>query len=366
MHDNAPYHYYEYDFWHPTFSSIRDFPVSKTGLNRYSPLLPIEISVSLGEGNTVLLPASEKLMQWCGLTELWIKHEEMNPTGCFKDRESALVISAAKAAGRKSVEIVSSGNAALSTAAYARKANIDCVAYVPRMTSQEKIDLIKFFGATLHTLPGNYEEIYRRVARWDSDSWNVTSGQNYIRTEANKTIAYEIWEQYGAPDVLVVPAGNGGCLAGIWRGFWDLQKLGKINRTPCMVAVQVENAAPLQRALGAGVNIAIVPNAPDSIAEGIVAQESYCSPKAIQAIKESEGLVITVTDEEIMSALGSVVQYESIVAEPTSAAAFAALPKLPPQLKSKRVVCLNTGSGMKMISKLASILASPADTIQLK
>lgn len=351
-------HYYEFDFWSPNWKRIHKFPGKEVGLNRYQPLLPAKITISLGEGSTPLLKASDSLTKYFGLANLWIKHEEMNPTGCFKDRESALAISAAKRSGVKIVSIASSGNAALSTAAYAKKARIKCVAYVPQETTREKKELIQLFGAELKIIPGNYEKVYRYLADLKTKNLNVTSGQNYLRTEANKTIAFEIWEQIGMPDAVVVPAGNGGCLAGIWKGFWDLKQVGKTTKIPRMIAVQVKNAAPLEKALRENSETAVVANVPDSIAEGIVAEESYCSPKAIKAIKESQGAVITVTDREILEALATITRYESFISEPTSAAAFAALPKLPLELQDKQIVCVNTGSGMKMISKIAEILKS--------
>lgn len=353
-------HYYEFDFWNPNLAGLDEFPVKEIGLNRYRPLLPAKITVSLGEGNTPLLKASDSLIEYFGLANLWIKHEEMNPTGCFKDRESALTVSMAKQNGIKSVVIASSGNAALSTAAYAKKARIECIAYIPKKTTREKKQLIQLFGAKLKTVSGNYEKVYRKLADLATSSWNVTSGQNYLRTEGDKTIAYEIWEQVGVPDAVVVPAGNGGCLAGIWKGFWDLKQIGKTTKIPRMIAVQVKGAAPLEKALRENLETALIINASDSIAEGIVAEESYCLPKAIQAIKESQGAVITVTDREILEALATLTKYESFISEPTSAAAFAALPKLPSELQDKQIVCVNTGSGMKMISKITKILNDKA------
>lgn len=354
-HALAVKHYYEFDFWNPNLAELDEFPVKEIGLNRYLPLLPAKITISLGEGNTPLLKANDTLSKYFGLENLWIKHEEMNPTGCFKDRESAVVISVAKQKWITSVVVASSGNAALSTAAYCKAAGIQCAAFIPDKTENSKKDLIKLYGAKIRTLSGGYEDVYRHVADMKTKSWNVTSGQNLLRIEGNKTIAYEIWEQLGIPDAVVVPAGNGGCLAGIWKGFWDLKKIGKTKSIPQMIAVQVENAAPLKKALEEGKEIAVVKNAPDSIAEGIVAEESYCSPKAILAIKSSGGKVVTVSDREIAGALTTISKYESFVAEPTSATAFAALSKLK-ELKFQLVVVVNTGNGMKMLGEVVKLV----------
>ena len=314
--------------------------------------------LSMGEGNTPITRASSDLKKWSGCSNLWIKHEEQNSTGCFKDRESAVVISKALELGRKKVIVVSSGNAALSTAAYAQKAGLICEVYIPEKTTKAKKQLIKMFGANIHEIPGFYEDVYRYVVDHPvKGSWNVTSGQNPWRVEGNKNIATEIWEQLGhAPDVVVVPAGNGGCLAGIWKGFEELFKTGKAEKVPKMVAVQVRGADPLQKAILQGKQWVNLGDVEDSVAEGIVAAESYCSPKAVEAITKSDGCVVSVTDEEIIEALGILVSKESLVTEPTSAAAFAGLKKLQIEESSQEVVAINTGSGMKMIGEVMELI----------
>lgn len=309
----------------------------------------VEPTITLREGNTPLT--------WSKKMGVWIKHEEMNSTGCFKDRESAVVISKALELGYKKVTVVSSGNAALSTAAYAQKAGIVCLAYVPEKTTKAKKQLIEMFGATIHSIPGFYEDVYRYVVDHPiKEAWNVTSGQNPWRVEGNKSIAYEIFEQIGhSPDIILVPVGNGGCLAGIWKGFDDLVKMGKTTKVPKMVAVQVGGADPLQEAIKQGKKWVNLVNVEDSVAEGIVATESYCSPKAVEAITKSGGFVVTVNDKEIVEALQMVMSQESLVTEPTSAAAFAGLKKLHVD-KESEIVVINTGSGMKMIDEIMKLI----------
>lgn len=311
----------------------------------------LEPRVTLGEGNTPLT--------WSRNMGVWIKHEEMNPTGCFKDRESAVVISKALELGYKKVVVVSSGNAALSTAAYAQKVGLQCMAYVPEKTSKAKKQLIEMFGATIHEIPGFYEDVYRYVVDHPiKEAWNVTSGQNPWRVEGNKRIAYEIFEQIGhLPDIVIVPAGNGGCLAGIWKGFDDLVKMGKTTKVPKMVAVQVGGADPLQVAIKQGKSWVNLMNVEASIAEGIVAAESYCSPKAVEAITKSGGYVVSVDDKEIVEALGMVMSQESLVTEPTSAAAFAGLKKIH-TTKESDIVVINSGSGMKMIDEILNLITT--------
>lgn len=350
--------YYEFEEIRYPYAEIREFPLlEKVGLERYLPLLPIEaIRCSLfnKEGITPLTLA-KKLGAITGLHNLYIKGEQFNPTGCFKDRESVVVISVACERRTKEVYVVSSGNAALSTAAYAKKAGIVCTCYVPEKTSKCKKDLIKLFGANLVEMPGLYENVYRQVVKENPPGWNVTTGQNGFRIEGGKTIAFEIWEQMGIPDTIVVPCGNGGCLAAIWKGFKELQIIGKISHLPQMVAVQIKGAAPLAVALKKKRDFAVLEKIDDNIiAEGIVAQESYASPKATKALRESGGYVVEVSNNEVIIALNDALQ-ELVICEPTSAAVFAAAKKLKNK-PSDRVVLINTGSGFKCLPTIVELI----------
>jgi len=351
--------YYDFDFIEYQYSKIKNFPVKTSGLSAYLAVLPItKFEVSLGEGSTPLTMAT-RLGERYHFSNLWIKHEELNPIGCFKDRESAVVVSKAIQEGHQSIYVVSSGNAALSTAAYANKVGLKCSCYVPKSTSLGKKRLITLFGAEITEIEGNYEQVYRQVFDNPPAGWNVTPGANPYRIEGNKTIAYEIWQELGVPDVVVVPCGNGGNLAGIWRGFWELQQLGLTTKMPRFMGVQVHGAAPLKLALQSNKDFSIAQNIPDSIAEGIIAEESYCSPKALRALKDSHGQVVEVTEAAIKSALKEAVQCESLVTEPTSAAVFAALPQLGEYgvKPDAQIVLINTGSGMKNLEEIVDLIA---------
>jgi threonine synthase len=354
--------YYDYSFFVPSYDQVS---ISSTDLGNsfstYAALLPfnMDISLSLGEANTPLTTA-KNLGNYFALENLRIKHEELNPTGSFKDRESFVAINLASQRGLSEVVIASSGNAAVSLAAYAQKAKIACHCFVPKDTTVEKKKLIAFFGAKISEVDGNYEQVYRLVADTYPASSNFTSGICSERTEADKTIAYEIWEEVGVPDVVVVPAGNGSNLAGIWKGFDDLVRLGKTQSVPKMVGVQIKGAAPLALALEQNLEISPWENNIESVAEGIVAVESFCSPKAVRAIRESGGFVVEVEDGEVTESLYRVLREESLLIEPTSAAAFAAISSLESRGVSKKsnIVIVNTGSGTKMIEEVSALLSS--------
>ncbi len=346
--------YYEFTDIDYDCGAINQFPLlGEKGIDRFLPLLPVEkIHTKIeGLGDTPLERAVD-FGKEVGLSNLWIKREDLNPTGCFKDRESAVIVSAAIERGHNSVYVISSGNAALSTTKFATEAGIECICIVPEKTSQEKKDLILKFGARLEQVPGFYEDVYRTVVDRNLASWNVTSGQNPYRIEGGKTMAYEMFEQLGeVPDVIVIPSGNGGCLAATWKGFVELKKLGKINKLPKMVCVQIAGAAPIKIALEQDLPYVVLGEIEDSIAEGIVAKESYNSPQAVQALKESGGHVIEVDNAEIIHALKTIIKTEGIIPEPTAAATFAALYKLD-EPKDALVVAVNTGDGTKMMDEI--------------
>ena len=263
-----------------------------------------------------------------------------------------VIMSAAKELEHNSVCIVASGNGALSTAKFAKEAGIECSCYVPAKTSQEKKKLILEYGASLHFIDGFYEDVFRTVVDMHLPEWNVTSGQNAYRIEGGKTMAYEIYEQLGkVPDVIVIPSGNGGCLAATWKGFIELKKLGKINKLPQMVCVQIKDAAPIKVAFEKKKPYVVLGDIEDSVAEGIIAQESYNSPQAVQALLDSHGYVIEVSDNEVVHALKEIIETEGIVPEPTAAATFAALYKLNAP-KDALVVAVNTGDGKKMMDEV--------------
>jgi threonine synthase len=266
------------------------------------------------------------------------------------------VINKALEEGQKKLLIVSSGNAASSAAIYAAKAGLDCLCVILKKTHQIKKETLKIAGGKVKEFSGSYEDAYHFFSDHPLKGyWNITSGKNPLRIEGNKIIAFELFEELGVPDKIVVPVGNGSLLYGIWKGFDELKKLKMIKKMPQMIGVQVKGAAPLKKALETGKDYVILKNIKDSIAEGIVAEESYCSPKAIKAVKESKGDVIVVTDKEIKQALADIITTESLQPEPTSAAVYAALPKIKIKPKEK-VVCIQTGAGQRNLSNLLKIL----------
>lgn len=355
--------YYNYEtLLYDYEEAAHNFPLVgfRQGLDRFLPLLPNKtFAITLGEGNTPLLHF-KKFGSRYGSSRLFVKNETGNPTGCFKDRESAVGINVEHEHGTKKIEIVSSGNAAISAVAYSNLAGIPCVCHIPETASEGKKRLLQIFGAKFELHGGDYEEIYRKVV--DSSSLedatiNFTAGKYVYREEGNKTIAFEIYEQLGAvPDTVVVPIGNGSLLFGIYKGFWELLQMKKINKLPKMVGVQIAGFSPVAEALRQGKDFVALQNKADSIAEGgIAARESYCSPKAIKAIKETNGTVIEITDADLVRVLKNLVEDESFVVEPTSLAPFASLSQIKVK-PNETIVCVATGNAFKNLEEILKML----------
>jgi len=338
------------------YSKIKVFPSHRLkGWNRYISLLPVSnLQVTLNEVSTEAFKLV-KLGKLFGYSNLYLKDETREATGSFKDKESLISINKAVELGYKKVFSISSGNGAVSASAYSTKARIPCECFVSEHTTKAKLDMIEIFGGKTRKLPGTYEQVYQKVIKMNPAGWNITSGFNPYGNEGDKITAFEIWESIGVPDYVVVPCGNGGNLYGIWKGFYELKLLGKTKKIPKMIGVQVAKAAPLKEALKKKKWYVSVKNVPHSVAEGIIASESYTSPKAIKALALSGGKIITVNDSEIISAFDQVSKTEVVILEITSASAFAAIPKLKCAPKDKIVVIL-TGTGMKYLSYLRALV----------
>lgn len=324
------------------------------GMARYLSVLPITSTpLTLGEGATPLTPS--KIFD-----NVYIKNEGFNPTGNFKDRESAIALAYAKEKGIKNLAIASSGNAALSSALYAKIYGLNITCYVPSRTSRDKTDMIDLFGGATKTVGDTYEEAYQYLLENASEhTLNITSGAFPLRSDGVKTIAYEIWEDLGkVPDVVVCPAGNGSALASIYHGFSELKEWGLIDKLPAMVSVQIADADPINQALLKDSWFEILDDPISSRAEAIVAQESYCSPKAIYALKESGGFGISLSDKQVIKGLRFAIDKEGVFPEYSSASVFAAMSEYEEQIKAKgsTVVLINTATGLKELQTLSEVL----------
>jgi threonine synthase len=292
--------------------------------------------LSLGEGGTPLLLSRDERLRF--------KVEGANPTGSFKDRGAAVLVSALRAAGAGEVVEDSSGNAGSAIAAYAARAGLAATIYVPEAASPGKLAQIAAYGARLVRVGGSREDVaaaaQAAAGRYASHCWDP------LFFHGTKTAAFELWEQLGAraPDWVVSPVGHGTLLLGLWLGFRELRAAGAILRGPRLVAVQSEACAPL-----AGAALGAATRDGETVAEGIRIRHPVRAEEIRAAVAESGGRFATVSDPEILAARARLAR-EGLFVEPTAAVAPAAAWRLAADgvfRAAETVVVPLTGHGFK-------------------
>jgi threonine synthase len=319
---------------------------------KYLDLLPnSDFKISFHEEKTPLIRINNFANKY-GFEDLYLKDESKNPTTSFKDRGALVLINCLVEWGINQVFVVSSGNDAISTAAYASKAGIKCDCLVSTSLSENKLDLLKALKPNIVRHDGSYEDIFRWAIDTSYDTYNATGGFNPLKEEGIKIISFEIFEDISVPDIIIAPCGNGTLLYSIYKGFKELHLLGLTDKMPKLIGVQVKNAAPLKKSFEEQKDFVVLENIPDSIAEGIIASESFSSPKLMHALKETGGEILEVEEEEIEESLEEIKSLENLDPEPTSASVFAAAKKI--QEKNQKVVLVMTAGGDKNISGISS------------
>ncbi len=303
------------------------------------------VPISLHEGNTPLIEAP-RLAQWVVPgARLFLKYEGLNPTGSFKDRGMTTAITEAVHQGATAVVCASTGNTAASAAAYAARAGVRCFVIIP----QGKVAVGKLagaiaFGAEVIQIDGNFDDGLRLVQQLgETGKVAVVNSVNPARLEGQKTAAWEVCSDLGgSPDWLALPVGNAGNISAYWLGFGQCANC-KCARKPHLLGVQAEGAAPLLKGHP-------VEN-PETRATAIRIGNPARGDQALRAIKESGGLLLAVSDDEIFETYRQIARLEGVFCEPSSATGVAGLRKavqsgqLDPV--GKRIVCVLTGNGLK-------------------
>jgi len=304
--------------------------------------LPPDLApVSLGEGNTPLLWA-EALGR-----RIAFKCEYLNPSGSFKDRGSAVITAWLISRGVTEVVEDSSGNAGASLAAYAARAGIKARIFIPESASGPKRKQIEAYGAELVTIRGSRSDVTKAV-RNAADGGSVYASHAYIpfNLSGYASAAYEIFEQVGKmPGAVVVPAGQGGFLLGLARGFDALCKVHKQYTIPMMIGVQAWSCAPLWALCAARDEQARPVTEGETLAEGVRVRDPLRGDAVRAAVLRSRGFMVAVDEKDIMPARNALARLGFYV-EPTSAIAWAALIQMVDKLPDPIVVIL-TGSGLK-------------------
>jgi threonine synthase len=321
------------------------------GIWRFAAALPFRagtIPISLGEGGTPLVRL-ENVGRGLQLVDLYAKNDGQNPTGSFKDRGISVAVTRAKALGAKALVCASTGNTAASLAAYGAKAGIKAVVVVPKSgVASGKLGQAFAYGARVFGVEGSFDDALRLVLDLvkADEAFYLMNSLNPFRIEGQKVAAFEIYEQLGGvPDFVVLPVGNAGNISAIWKGFKELRANGITRSTPKMIGVQAEGAAPFARAFVSRRQVVPVMK-PQTVASAIKIGNPVSWKKAMRAVEESGGKVLTVSDEEIMEARRELGAQEGLLVEAASAAPFAALRKLKLP-KNANVICVATGNGLK-------------------
>lgn len=332
-------------------NEVRD----RSGVWRFREFLPFDDGVevvSLGEGNTQLYEAP-RCAAFCGLAALKLKHQGNNPTGSFKDTGMTVAVTQAKKLGVKRVVCASTGNTAASLAAYAARADLACEIMVPEgQVSSAKLAQALDYGAKVITIEGNFDDCMRAIRELaDDGSAYLVNSINPFRIEGQKTVAFELAEQldWGVPDHLVVPGGNLGNSSAFGKGFRELVAAGLIDRQPQITVVQAEGAAPFARLYSErGLEI-VNEEHPQTLATAVKIGAPVSWKKALSAVRESSGRVITVSEQEIADAK-AMIGRDGIGCEPASATTVAGIRKLVDDgviKKDESVVAVLTGHLLK-------------------
>ena len=331
---------------------------------RYLEVLPAASEaeiISLGEGWTPLRQVPS-LGQRLGLQRLYIKDESLNPTGSFKARGLSAAVTAAAARGARKLAIPTAGNAGGALAAYAASAGLEAFVFMPADTPVAFQIECRSCGAHLELVDGLISDCGAIVGKRKVDAgwFDVSTLKEPYRVEGKKTMGYELAEQFGweLPDVVVYPTGGGTGLVGMWKAFHEMEQMGWIDsRRPRMVSVQAAGCAPVVRAFEAGAETATAWEDAHTIASGLRVPSAVGDALMLQALRESEGTAVAVTDEELVEATHEMARHTGIFACPEGGATVAAIRRLRENGfvgKNDRVVLFNTGSGYKYIEALSS------------
>ncbi|KYH41394.1 MAG: transcriptional regulator [Candidatus Bathyarchaeota archaeon B26-2] len=327
---------------------------------RYRSLLPeVKNLVTMNEGGTPLHVAS-RLADRMDVKSLRLKDETRNPTNSFRDRSAALLLSNAIDMGYKALICATNGNMGASLAAYCAKYGLICHVLIPKVMDMGKLAQMLIYDAIIEEHGETVDKPIEKAERLASETgwYQATPELNPLAVEAQKTISYEVSEQMGVPDWFIVSMGSGGTIYSIWKGFMDLQEMGKTDSVPRMVGVQAEGCSPI---VDSYLKIGEEKRRrakPLTHAVGILVKKPLQREMAIRAIKESNGIALSVSDQEIFQAEQAIARLEGMFAEPASSATIAALKRmrdggvLDPH---DRVVCLITGSGLKATDVLQAL-----------
>ena len=333
---------------------------------RYREFLPVEEDTPNTPLRVGYSPFYEvpKLAEMLGIKKLWIKDDGINPTASLKDRASAMAVAKAMEAKADTIACSSTGNAASSLAGNAAAAGFKTYIFVPSRAPKGKVAQLMIFVANVISVEGTYEETFKLSAeaidRW---GWyNRNAAINPYLVEGKKTVSLEIAEQMGfnMPDYVAVSVGDGCTIAGVWKGFKDLYSTGMIDKLPKLISVQAAGCCPLNTELQTGKPWQ--PMEENTIADSIAVGVPRNADKALNAVRESGGVAVNVTDEEILGAMRLLGRTCGLFGEPAGVTGTAGIKKacqlgLIPN--DATVVGIISGNGLKDVNNAIKAAGEP-------
>jgi threonine synthase len=314
-------------------------------------------------GHTPFFPASA-LGRALGFENVWLKNDGLNPSASLKDRASFLVVAEANRLREPSIVTASTGNAASALAAVCAAAGKQAIIFVPESAPRAKLVQMVIYGARVIPVRGSYDDAFRLSLEYTArrGGLNRNTGYHPLTIEGKKTVGLEIYEQnrFKAPDVILVPVGDGVIISGVFKAFHDLKAAGLIAKLPRLVCVQAERSAAIHHYIRCGKYQDA--KRPDTIADSISVSIPSNAHLARRAVLESRGFSITVTDQEILRGQRLLAQKAGVFAEPAAAATVAALKKLRASEllgRKEQIVLLITGHGLKDVEAAMKTIRIP-------
>lgn len=334
-------------------------------LSAFLPIGDVASIPAILVGDTPLLEAP-RLRNALGLPHLFLKDDTLNPSGSTKDRASLLVVTKAIEYGLDTVATASTGNAATALAAVAAAAGLRAIVFVPAAAPPAKLVQMLSYGATVVPVNGSYDQAFDlcleacRHFGW----YNRSTAFNPFTIEGKKTAALEIAVDLSqeSPDAVLVPTGDGVILAGLAKGFRDLESAGLVHRRPRLIAVQPEGSSAIATALRAGQDSAIAVRGAASIADSLTVEMPRNAIGCLAEVRASGGTGIVVSDRAIQSSIPELARLTGVFAEPAGAAALAGLHTAVDERvidRGERVVAMITGTGLKDVAAAAAAVKMP-------
>ncbi|MDE7262326.1 MAG: threonine synthase [Oscillospiraceae bacterium] len=357
---------YDYDYIKTVLTKDKLAARRDNSMWRYRELLPVEEGTQTPPLRVGWSPLYEapRLAEELGVGKLYVKDDGVNPTASLKDRASSMAVAKATEAGARVIACSSTGNAASSLAGNAAAAGLETYIFIPSRAPKGKVAQLMTFGATVISVQGSYEETFE-LSKAAIDKWgwyNRNAAINPYLSEGKKTVGLEIMEQLGwaVPDYIAISVGDGCTIAGLWKGLKDLYAIGFIDKLPRLISAQAEGCCPLNRAIESGEDWR--PMEENTLADSIAVGVPRNADKALMAIRESNGLVVNVSDQEIMAAQKLLGKSCGVFGEPAGVTGTAGLKKLCGQGKipaDATVVSVVTGNGLKDVANAIAFCGEP-------